>query len=141
MRASQTRAGHGYVATAEAGMDALSLVSYLDLPTIASSLILANEDGSFSMLQADSFGRTPLSWAACGGSVSVAPLLLESGCDVNRCDKGGYDQNEDSQTPLFAAASNGRAETVKILLDAGADAKIADNSGQTPLLRAVFNQH
>ena len=112
-------------------MDALSLVAYLDLPTMASSLLSALDDDGrvLALSRTDSLGRTALFWAACGGSVSVVRLLIESGCEINRLDKYGHDA-------LVIAVSLGHTDIARLLLEAGADLGLI-RSGQTPLAMAV----
>lgn len=112
-------------------MDALSLVAYLDLPTMASSLLSALDDDGrvLALSRTDSLGRTALFWAACGGSVSVVRLLIESGCEINRLDKAGHDA-------LVIAVSLGHTDIARLLLEAGADLGLI-RSGQTPLAMAV----
>jgi ankyrin repeat protein len=57
----------------------------------------------------DSYGRTPLTWAAKGGHEAVVKLLLETGkVDVNSKDMNG-------QTPLSWAAEGGHEAVVKLL--------------------------
>jgi ankyrin repeat protein len=66
-----------------------------------------------------------LFWAALGGALATARLLLERGADAD----GGA---------LHAAASGGRLELVRLLLDAGADADRHDpGTGRAPLHNAV----
>jgi ankyrin repeat protein len=62
----------------------------------------------------DSYGRTPLSWAARNGHEAVVKLLLEKGAELETKDVY-YDQ-----TPLSWAARNGQEAVVKLLLEKGA---------------------
>jgi hypothetical protein len=82
----------------------------------------------------DSYGRTPLSWAAENGHKAVVKLLLEAKADVNAKDNKG-------QTPLWCAARNGHEAVVKLLLEAKADVDAKDNGGRTPLWCAARNGH
>lgn len=66
-----------------------------------------------------------LSWAAKGGAVRTARLLLERGADAD----GGA---------LHAAAGRGRLALVRVLVDAGADVDRRDpDTGRAPLHEAV----
>jgi len=76
------------------------------------------------------YGVTPLHWAARGGSVEVARLLLSRGESVSATDSNG-------QTPLFWAAAESRVEVIKFLIEHGADVNCRTTSGATPLLTAA----
>lgn len=84
----------------------------------------------------DTWGWTPLSWAARSGHEAVIKVLLEtSKVDVESKDKYG-------QTPLSWAAENGYVPVVKLLLETGkADVESKDENGQTPLSWAAQNEH
>jgi Ankyrin repeats (3 copies) len=61
----------------------------------------------------DSYGRTPLSWAAENGHEATVKLLLEAKADI---------ESKDSyygRTPLSWAAENGHEAIVKLLLEIG----------------------
>jgi ankyrin repeat protein len=84
----------------------------------------------------DTYGRTPLSWAAEEGHEAVVRLLLVMD-DVNSDSKDTY-----CQTPLSWAAGNGHEAVVRLLLaHNGVDPDSKDKYGQTPLSRAAGNGH
>ena len=81
----------------------------------------------------DNEGRTPLSWAAGGGSWAVVKLFLEHdvGVNVNARDARG-------RTPLSWAASSGARYGQGLALQAllehsEVDIDAMDNEGRTPL--------
>jgi ankyrin repeat protein len=70
------------------------------------------EDVQFD-IRDQSCHRTPLGWAALGGHVDVAEVLLSTGrVDIDSRDGVG-------QTPLSLAAQNGHTRVVQMLLEAG----------------------
>ena len=84
----------------------------------------------------DSYGRTPLSWAAASGHEAVVKLLLETG-KVDADSKDIY-----GRTPLSWAAANGHEAVVKLLLETGkVDADSKDRDGRTPLWWAAARGH
>ncbi|KAL7941772.1 hypothetical protein V8C42DRAFT_360491 [Trichoderma barbatum] len=84
----------------------------------------------------DSYGRTPLSYAAEKGYESVVRLLLEKGaCLESREERYG-------QTPLSWAARDGHESVVRLLLEKGADLESRDKGfGRTPLSWAAEKGH
>jgi ankyrin repeat protein/L-ascorbate metabolism protein UlaG (beta-lactamase superfamily) len=70
--------------------------------------------------------KTPLHFAAEGGSVEVIRFLLDRGADVNA-------PNVANETPLHYATGWCHLEAVRLLLERKADVSIATNEGDTPL--------
>jgi ankyrin repeat protein len=90
---------------------------------------------SISQDVTDSYGRTPLSWAARIGNEAVVKLLLaQDGVDPDSKDTDG-------QTPLSWAAANGHDAVVKLLLEYGADTCIANRSGCIALQLALLHRY
>jgi len=90
----------------------------------------------------DSYGRTPISYAAQNGHMAVVRLLLEKGADIDSKAKGKIVAG---MTPLSYAAQNGHTAVVRLLLEKGADidskAKGKIVAGMTPLSFAAKNEH
>jgi ankyrin repeat protein len=76
------------------------------------------------------YGATPLHWAARGGGVEVARLLISRGESISAKDSRG-------ETPLFWAAAEGRLEAAEFLVKHGADINATNDFGGTPLLIAA----
>lgn len=106
------------------------LVASLGLEREAHLLI---ELGNKSDLK-DSFGRTPLSWAARDGRLTMLQLLLKNGGDSRSKDRNG-------QTPLSLATSNGHMGAVRLLLEECNDPDSKDIDGRTPLSYAASYGH
>jgi ankyrin repeat protein len=87
-------------------MVGLHLAAYFGL----SDAIIALMTDDRKLLSKDSYGRTPLSWAAAYGHEAVVRLLLRN----DKVDPGSHDSY--SQTPLSLAAENGHEAVVKQLL-------------------------
>ncbi|KAL5331401.1 hypothetical protein ACEPPN_000931 [Leptodophora sp. 'Broadleaf-Isolate-01'] len=83
----------------------------------------------------DSYGRTPLHWAAMNGHIEVVKQLLEKGANVAVANSSG------GWTPLHQATWNGHVEVVKQLLEKGANTTVTDSEGRTPLYWAAMNGH
>jgi hypothetical protein len=79
--------------------------------------------------EADSGGRTALSFAAANGRLDLVRYLVESGAVVDRRDV-------QQRTPLFHAALGDHADVIAYLLDQTADANARDQFGDTPLIAA-----
>jgi len=67
-----------------------------------------------------------LHWAASFGSVKVATVLLEHGCDPNIT-------NETGQTALHLACKGKHADVIELLLSEGARVDMADAEGKLPI--------
>jgi len=144
------------------GFTGLHCAAYLGLDEIAISLL--EEDKGCGADMADSWGRTPLMWAAKSGHEELVKLLFRQK-DVNPNSKdhdgstklwyegiaklllGRKKVNPNSRdtfgnTPLLYAAKGGHEGIVKLLLDRK---KINPDSrghdGQTPLWRAAWGGH
>jgi len=77
------------------------------------------------------FGRlTPLDWAARGGSVETAELLIARGASVSAADK---------DSALICASERGHLAVADFLVKHGADVNATNESGWTPLLTAARN--
>jgi len=76
------------------------------------------------------YNVSPLHWAARGGSVEVASLLISHGESVSATDSRG-------ETPLFWAVGNGKVKAAELLIKNGADVNATNNFGGTPLLTSA----
>ena len=81
----------------------------------------------------DKSGSTALHWAAAGGHIECAKILLGiQNVEVNV-------QNKLGDTPLHNAAWKGHPEIVEMLLERGARKDIKNNEKQTPYTLAAKN--
>ena len=145
-------------------MTSLHLAAYFGVNEAVQFLI-----GSDSPDPEDSYGRTPLSWAAMNGHEVVVKLLLDKGAELETkdteyrrtplsyaarsgheavvkllLDKGAELETKDTEygrTPLAWATENGYEAVVKLLLEEGAELDTKSNNGRTPLSWAVRNRH
>lgn len=82
----------------------------------------------------DSYGRTPLHYAAADSKHDEVAKLLAAGADVNAQDDNGW-------SPLHFSAQALSSECTAELLRAGADHSLQDSFGNTALFRAVFSSY
>jgi ankyrin repeat protein len=73
-------------------------------------------------------GRTPLHWAALGGSAEVASFLISKGAQIQARDKDG-------QTPIHLVITE---EIARMLIKRGGDVTSKDNYGRMPLHYAAY---
>jgi ankyrin repeat domain-containing protein 50 len=78
----------------------------------------------------DSYGRTPLFWAATHGHRDVVELLLEHGAQINTRDRSHL-------TPLHIAVTGQHKEVVALLLSRSARIEDKASYDETPLMRAI----
>lgn len=78
----------------------------------------------------DSYGRTPLFWAATRGHHDVVALLIKKGARINSKDRS-------KMTALHAAISGEHKSVVSLLLNESAHIEAKDYYGETPLMRAI----
>ncbi|MGB2795946.1 MAG: ankyrin repeat domain-containing protein, partial [Phycisphaerae bacterium] len=76
----------------------------------------------------------PLVWAARGGQMEVARMLLARGASVNAWTRW-------NETALHAAAEAGKADMVTFLLQMGTDVNDQGGGGRTPLHEAAREGH
>jgi ankyrin repeat domain-containing protein 50 len=81
----------------------------------------------------DSYGQTPLLWAAKRGNEAALRLLLEQ----ERVEKDSTDGS--GRTALSWAAGNGHDDVVRLLLEEGSDINAKDNDGWAALQHAIWN--
>jgi ankyrin repeat protein len=78
---------------------------------------------------ADTSGRTPLSFAADYGLLDIARYLVEQGAAVDKADV-------QKRTPLLHATGADHPDVIAYLIDHGANVNSADQFGDTPLIVA-----
>jgi ankyrin repeat protein len=99
----------GYSQVVPKQMIGVHLAAYFGLKEAMIALLKNGHD----LDSEDTYGQTPLSWAAENGHEAVVKLLLEKGADLEAKDKDGW-------TPLLWAAEKGHEAIVKLLLEKGA---------------------
>ncbi|OBT63922.1 hypothetical protein VE03_05994 [Pseudogymnoascus sp. 23342-1-I1] len=113
-------------------MTGLHLAAYFGVEKPVYNLL---ESGLAANLK-DSYGQTPLSWAAGNGHEAVVQVLLGKGAEVDAKDI------EYGRTPLSWAAEDGHEAVVQVLLGKGAEVDTKDTVyGRTPLSWAAEKGH
>ncbi|MDD5090526.1 MAG: ankyrin repeat domain-containing protein [Candidatus Wallbacteria bacterium] len=89
----------------------------------------------------DSNDRTPIIYAALGGSVPMAEFLVSKGANVNVQDRYGL-------SPMMVASGKNSKDVLRYLLKIGADPKIKDKKGRTAydmacsdFIRDIFKEY
>ncbi|KAI9830716.1 MAG: hypothetical protein M1819_005380 [Sarea resinae] len=108
----------------------LHVVSFLGLATTAKKLLDKGAKVDF-----DAYVHTPLFWAAAGGHVAVAKLLIRYNAALDLA------SDEDDRTPLSKAAGDGNLAMVEYLHARGANIHSRDKSGRTPSCLAARFGH
>jgi ankyrin repeat protein len=83
---------------------------------------------------ADTSGRTPLSFAADYGLSDIVRYLVEQGAAVDKADV-------QKRTPLLHATGADHPDVIAYLLEHGANVNTADQFGDTPLIVACAKGH
>ncbi len=79
----------------------------------------------------DSYGKTPLHYAAALEQKDMAAFIIANGAEINARDNLGM-------TPLHYAAHAGRIDTVELLLANKAEVDVRDSAAITPLFYAAM---
>ena len=82
----------------------------------------------------DSFGNTPIHWAASNGHSNIVQILASLTANPNAPGKFG-------QTPIMVAAKNGHANVINILAPLIENPNASDPDGQTPIIEAAKRGH
>lgn len=96
---------------------------------LESALQKPEHDATFD--SPDSYGRSPLFWAAFRGDTESVRLLLRKGASVSRLDG-------EHKVPLHAAVCSGNVRCVETLLMAGSNVHIRDFHGDTAIHIAAW---
>lgn len=121
------------VAKAEAAVQEAEKAAWLALVNAASAGDEANFEKALKsnppVAQTDTWGCTPLHFAAAGGSVAIAAELLRRGVEVDALDAS-------EETPLHFAARAGHGPLCELLLGAGAKIDAINEQDMTPFVVA-----
>ena len=83
----------------------------------------------------DKFNRSPLIMAIKHNNADIVQMLLDAGADPN------FDKYNILEGPILQASRKGNGRIVKMLSKAGADLNVQTQSGKTPLIMAIDQNH
>ena len=112
------------------GISLLHRTALRGLESACASLLQADASANVT----DAFGFRPLYYAAHGGHVAVAQLLLDGGAEPDARGAGGC-------TALLEAATIGSAPLVRTLCEGGADTEAVDDMGNSAVGVATQRSH
>lgn len=97
------------------GCTGLHIAAYFGLAGPLTAILRREGQSSTDFDSADSFGQTPLLWAAANGRKAVVRLLLNTGkVKIHKRDSYGW-------TSLFYAVEKGHEQIIRLLIDSDAD--------------------
>ncbi|OAQ71914.1 ankyrin repeat-containing protein [Pochonia chlamydosporia 170] len=110
----------------------LHLAAYFGITSLAAQIVQKRDNVRFRYPKnkKDTYGRTPLLWAADRGHVETIGLLLNNGASINAVDNR-------KMTALHLAIKGGHGGVIPFLIKNGARVNSKDDSGNTPLLLAL----
>ncbi|KAI0387296.1 hypothetical protein F5Y04DRAFT_274154 [Hypomontagnella monticulosa] len=115
-------------------MTALHLAAYFGFSEIDELRQISKGAGCYGLETRDSYGRTPLMYAAAEGHKATVQMLLKNSADVQVNDIL-------RQTSLIHAVVKGNLDIIRLLLTHGADPGLRDIFNRTPLIWAINAEH
>ncbi|KAK7428983.1 hypothetical protein QQZ08_004495 [Neonectria magnoliae] len=111
-----------------------AVAALLDLPSTTHDGVDIAEGLKYRKDFMDHKGRTPLSWAAQEGRLTIVRILIQGGASLDEADRRRL-------TPLLRALKNGHEAVARLLINKGADANAKDGAGWTALIWASRGGH
>ncbi|CAI6101215.1 unnamed protein product [Clonostachys chloroleuca] len=110
----------------------LHLAAYFGITSLASQFVQKRHTLRFQhpTEKRDTYGRTPLLWAADRGHEETLGMLLDKGANINAVDNR-------KMTALHLAIKGGHRGVISVLIQKGARVDLKDDSGSTPLVMAI----
>lgn len=132
MMASPKYRYDGYSQKVPKRMNGMHVTAYFGLTEV----LFALRNESLDLNSKDSYGNTPILWAASRGHAALVQMLLETpGVDPDLAARNNC-------TPLLWAAWKGHDAVVKAFLEDGrADVNVKNRHGRTPLSLAAKHGH